>query len=329
MIPPDFFEVNGARIPARGLGTFQPNPEQYGPKSVKQSVLTALKIGYRHIDTSLRYGDGQGEKEVGEAVRESGVPREEIFIVSKLENVYHAPEDVEVNIDISLKNLGLDYVDLFIMHFPYAYKRTENYGSVRDENGRPLIDVEPSRSFDITWRAMERLVDIGKTKYIGLSNFSSPKILRLLQSARIKPICNQIECHPHFPQKGLVKLCQENNIHVTAFGPLGCVPIPALVGRQGPGPLEDKTIAELAKKYSRTAAQIILCYLLCRGISVIPKSNNPKRLAENFDSRFDLAQDDFDVLDNLVGENGERGVRNFNSLEYLGFDNYNEEVEEP
>jgi len=129
-----------------------------------------------------------------------------------------------------------------------------------------------------------------------------------------------------------------------------------LVGRQGPGPLEDKTvsylfnlllfilavpsnqtyfvrlalqIAELAKKYSRTAAQIILCYLLCRGISVIPKSNNPKRLAENFGSRFDLAQDDFDVLDNLVGENGERGVRNFNSLEYLGFDNYNEEVEEP
>ena len=85
MIPPDFFEVNGgARIPARGLGTFQPNPEEYGPESVKQSVLTALKIGYRHIDTSLRYGDGQGEKEVGEAVRESGVPREEIFIVSKL-----------------------------------------------------------------------------------------------------------------------------------------------------------------------------------------------------------------------------------------------------
>ena len=84
MIPPDFFDVNGARIPARGLGTFQPNPEQYGPESVKQSVLTALKIGYRHIDTSLRYGDGQGEKEVGEAVRESGVPREEIFIVSKL-----------------------------------------------------------------------------------------------------------------------------------------------------------------------------------------------------------------------------------------------------
>jgi diketogulonate reductase-like aldo/keto reductase len=154
-----------------------------------------------------------------------------------------------------------------------------------------------------------------------------------------------------------VKLCQENNIHVTAFGPLGCVPIPALVGRQDPGPLEDKTvsycfnlllfilavlsnqtcfvrfalqIADLAKKYSRTPAQIILCYLLCRGISVIPKSNNPKRLAENFDCRFDLTQDDFDVLDNLVGENGERGVRNFNSLEYLGFDNnYNEEMEEP
>lgn len=135
MIPPKYFEVNGAKIPSRGLGTFQPDPKRYGPNSVKQSVLTALKVGYRHIDTSLRYGDGQGEREVGEAVRESGIPREEIFIVSKLsvafphilnlgteankqtrENVYHAPGDVEVNVDISLKNLGFDYGMLPIIH---------------------------------------------------------------------------------------------------------------------------------------------------------------------------------------------------------------------
>ncbi|KAK8034526.1 NADP-dependent oxidoreductase domain-containing protein [Apiospora rasikravindrae] len=304
MFPQDYFDVGKARIPGRGLGTFQPEPKLYGENSVKNSVLVALREGYRHIDTCLRYGDGQGEKEVGEAVRESGIPREEIFIVSKLENVYHAPDDVELNLDISLKNLGLDYVDLFIMHFPYAYKRTSDFGTERDEGGRPVIDVELSRSYDVTWKAMERLVDIGKTKFIGLSNFSSPK-------------------------KGLVKLCQENGIHVTAFGPLGCMPIQALVGRSGPGPLEDPNIAAVAKKYDRTPAQVILCYLLCRGISVIPKSNNEKRILENFNCRFELEEGDFHLLDSLVGENGERGVRNFNSLEYLGFDNYNEEVEEP
>lgn len=329
MIPPDYFVVGEARIPSRGLGTFQPDPQQYGPKSVKNSVLTALKAGYRHIDTCLRYGDGQGEMEVGEAVRESGIPRHEIFVVSKLENVYHAPDDVEINLDISLKNLGFDYVDLFIMHFPYAYKKTENFGTVRDERGRPEIDVELSRSFDVTWKAMERLVETGKTKFIGLSNFSSPKIKRLLQSATIKPICNQVECHPYFPQKGLVKLCQDENIHITAFGPLGCVPIPALIGRTGPGPLQDETIARVAEKYSRTPAQVILCHLLYRGISVIPKSNTESRILENYDCIFDMSDEDFALIDNLMGKDGENGVRNLNSLEYLGFDNYNEEYEEP
>ncbi|KAH9907806.1 NADP-dependent oxidoreductase domain-containing protein [Xylariomycetidae sp. FL2044] len=331
MIPQDSFKASpeGPRVPGRGLGTFQPDPEKYPPNSVKQSVLTALKTGYRHIDTSLRYGDGQGEMEVGEAIRESGVPREDIFVVTKLENVYHAPEDVEVNLDISLKNLGLDYVDLFIMHFPYAYKKTANYGTQRDERGRPAIDIELSRSFDVTWRAMERLVEIGKTKYIGLSNFSSPKIKRLLLSAKIKPAVNQVECHPHFPQKGLVKFCQDNGIHVTAFGPLGCVPIPSLVGRTGPGPLDDETIATVAQKYSKTPAQVILCHLLCRGISVIPKSNSEERIMQNFDCIFDMEEDDFHLIDNIMGEHGEKGVRNFNSLDYLGFDNYNEELEEP
>ncbi|KAI1314241.1 NADP-dependent oxidoreductase domain-containing protein [Xylaria venustula] len=335
MRPPLYFPMHsGGQIPAIGLGTFQPDPSKYPTKSVKQSVLWALEAGYRHFDTSLRYGDGQGEKEVGEAIRESGIPREEIFVVTKLENVYHAPEDVEVNLDISLDNLGLDYesifiVDLFIMHFPYAYKKTANYGTERDANGRPVIDIDLSRSFDVTWRAMEKLVGANKAKYIGLSNFSSPKIKRLLQTAKIRPAVNQIECHPHWPQKGLVKLCQDNGIHVTAFGPLGCVPIPSLIGRTGPGPLEDDTIALVARKYSKTPAQVILCYLLCRGISVIPKSNDEARIVQNYDCIFEMEHSDFTLIDNITGKYGERGVRNFNSLDYLGFDNYNEEVEEP
>ncbi|KAM7208212.1 1,5-anhydro-D-fructose reductase [Naviculisporaceae sp. PSN 640] len=311
MIPPESFQItkDGAKLPGRGLGTFQPDPAKYPDKSVKQSVLTALKAGYRHIDTSLRYGDGQGEREVGEAIRESGIPREEIVIVTKLENVYHAPEDVETNLDISLTNLGLDYIDIFIMHFPYAYKKTGSgpyFGTERDPvTKRPMIDVELSRDFPLTWKAMENLVDKGKVKHIGISNFSSPKVLRLLKDCRIKPVLNQIEVHPHWPQKGLVKTCQDNGVHVTAFGPLGCVPIPSLVGRKEgqPGPLEDETILRIAK--------------------------NPERIRENFDCIFDMNEQDFKEIDNLVGENGERGVRNFDSLEYLGFDNYNEDIEEP
>ncbi|EHK17685.1 uncharacterized protein TRIVIDRAFT_160860 [Trichoderma virens Gv29-8] len=325
MIPKEYFQLHpggSGCIPSRGLGTFQPDPQSYPNGSVKQSVLTALRAGCRHIDTSLRYDNGQCEREVGEAVRESGIPREDIFIVTKLYNVFHAPEDVEVGMDMSLANLGFDCV-------PYAYKKTENFGTARREGGRPVIDIELSRSYDLTWAAMEKLVDKNKAKYIGISNFSSPKVKRLLQSAKIKPAVNQIECHPHWPQKGLVKLCQENNIHVTAFGPLGCAPIPALRGRIGPGPLEDETVSVIAKKYSKTPAQVILCYLLCRGISVIPKSNDPTRIVQNFDCIFEIDEKDFHSIDNIMGENGERGIRNLESLAYVGFDNYNEELEEP
>lgn len=331
MIPLEYFEASAGmvRIPSRGLGTFQPDPKAYPAGSVKQSVLAALRAGCRHIDTSLRYDNGQGEKEVGEAIRESGLPREEIFVVTKLENVFHAPEDVEIGLDMSLKNLGFDYVDMFLMHFPYAYKKEGDFGTARREGNKPVIDIELSRAYVETWKEMEKLVDQKKTKYIGVANFSSPKIKKLLAAAKIKPAMNQIECHPYWPQKGLVKLCRDNEIHVSAFGPLGCVPIPALKGRTGPGPLEDETIATVAKKYSKTPAQVILCQLLLRGLSVIPKSNSTSRIEENFDCIFEMAEEDFVLIDNLMGEQGERGVRNLESLDYLGFDNYNEEVEEP
>ncbi|KAI1127541.1 NADP-dependent oxidoreductase domain-containing protein [Nemania abortiva] len=332
MRPPSYFPLNveGAQIPAIGLGTFQPEPSKCPAGSVKKSVLWALEAGYRHFDTALSYDNGQGEKEVGEAIRESQVPRDEIFVVTKLENGFHAPEDVEVNMNMSLRNLGLDYGETIITSpIPYAYKKTADYVTERHADGRPIIDFELSRSFDITWRAMEKLVEAKKTKYIGLSNFSSPKIKRLLQTARIKPAVNQIECHPHFPQKGLIRFCQDNDIHVTAFGPLGCMPIPLLVGRTGPGPLEDETVARVAQKYSKTPAQVILCYLLCRGVSVIPKSNNEERIEQNFDCIFDMEESDFTLIDNIMGKDGENGVRNIEYRDYLGFNNFNEDIEEP
>ncbi|KAL8994134.1 MAG: hypothetical protein Q9169_005810 [Polycauliona sp. 2 TL-2023] len=306
MIPPTSFALHGysARIPSRGLGTFQVDPKEYPEGSVKDSVLKALEVGYRHLDAALGYGWGSVEVSIGQAIKESKVPREELFIDTKLHNCFHKPEDVEVGMDMSLKNLGLDW-------------------------GQPIVDLEMSRAYDKTWQAMESLVDKGKTKMIGVSNFSSPKIKRLISSARIHPVVNQVELNPYFPQMGLFEFCKANNVHITAYGPLGCTPVPALIGRLGPGPLQDVQIGEIAQKYSRTPAQVILGFMISRGVSVIPKSNNPQRIAENFDCLFELDIEDYQTIDQLMGSNGERGVRNLETRDYLGFDNFNEEVEEP
>lgn len=159
---------------------------------------------------------------------------------------------------------------------------------------------------------------------------------------------NQVEIHPYFPQKGLVEYCQANDIHVTAHCPLGGAPIPVLVGRQGPGPLEDPTvrnfvftiiptistdiaggkILQLAQKYNKTAAQMTLCHTICRGISVIPKTNSPRRIIENFEVIFEMDEGDFTLIVHIMGKRGEQGIRNLETRDYLGFDNFNEEVEE-
>ncbi|OXV05676.1 hypothetical protein Egran_06555 [Elaphomyces granulatus] len=301
MFPSESFPLKNTTIciPSRGLGTFQVDPKVYPEGSVKDSVIQALKLGYRHIDAAFGYGWGQVERDIGEAIRESGIPRDELFIVTKLHNCFHNPKDVEINMNMSLGNFKLDY------------------------------DIPLSKAYDVTWAAMEKLVEQGKTRLIGVSNFSSPKLKRLLKTAKIHPVVNQVEIHPYFPQKGLVEYCQANEIHVTAHCPLGGAPIPVLIGRDGPGPLEDPTILELAKQYKKTAAQLILCHSICRGISVIPKSNNPKRVIENFDVLFELSEADFKTIDDLMGEHGERGVRNLEPKDYLGFDNFNEAIEEP
>jgi diketogulonate reductase-like aldo/keto reductase len=329
---PDSFSLKNThiRIPSQGLGTFQVDPKVYPEGSVKASVLHALKVGYRHIDAALAYGWGDVERGIGEAVRESDLAREDLFIVTKLHNCFHAPEDVEVGLDMSLKNLGMDYVDLFLMHFPYAYTKTgTQYGTLRNAEGKPIVDIELSRAYDKTWAAMEKLVEKGKTRLIGVSNFSKPKLERLLQAARIHPAVNQIELNPYFPQKGLVEFCQRNDIHVTAYGPLGCTPVPYLIGRTGPGPLQDSEIKRLAAKYHKTPAQVCLSHMIWRGVSVIPKSNTLARISENFDCLFTMEDADNEVLSNLMGANGEKGVRNLETRDYLGFDNFNEEVEEP
>ncbi|KAL8657380.1 MAG: hypothetical protein Q9226_001976 [Calogaya cf. arnoldii] len=318
MIPPTSFALHGhsARIPSRGLGTFQVDPKQYPEGSVKDSVLKALEVGYRHFDAALGYGWGSVEVSIGQAIKESRVPREELFIITKL----HASTHIQAMVKLQPREV------------PYAYATTDNYGTQRDTDGlkhQPIVNLEMSRAYDKTWQAMESLVDKGTTKMIGVSNFSSPKIKRLISSARIHPVVNQVELNPYFPQMGLLKFCKVNNVHITAYGPLGCKPVPALIGTQGPGPLQDAKISEIAQKYSTTPAQVILCFMINRGVSVIPKTNNLQRIAENFDCLSELDIEDYHTIDQLMGPDGERGVRNLETRDYLGFDNFNEEVEEP
>ncbi|KAF8425286.1 NADP-dependent oxidoreductase domain-containing protein [Tirmania nivea] len=323
------FRIPGAftEIPAIGFGTFQPDPTT-PPGAVKQAVLEAIKCGYRHIDTAYSYSTGRVEIEVGEALRECGLPREDFFIVTKLHNTFHRPEDVEVGLDWSLRNLGLEYVDLYLMHFPHAYTPVpQTYDTVRHPNGKPLIDYDLSRRYTDTYKAMEELVRKGKAKYIGLSNFSILKTKRILEIATIPPVVNQVELHPYLPQKKLLEFSKANNIHVTAHSPLGGAPV-AVVASDEPSPLQDPKVIAMATKYEVTPAQILLSWGLMRGTSVIPKSNQPSRIVENFAARtVQLSPQDFDEIDNLRTE--ENSSRMNNPIRHIGFDIYNEAQDEP
>lgn len=310
------------QIPAIGFGTFQPDPRT-PPGTVKAAVLEAIKCGYRHIDTAYSYGT---EIEVGEAIRECGVAREELFIVTKLHNTFHCPEDVKVGMDQSLKNLGLANVDLFLMHFPHAYSRlTETYDTLRHSNGKPVIDYDLSRRYSDTYRAMEELVRQGKTRYIGLSNFSILKTQRILDMATIHPVVNQVEMHPYLPQRKLLEFSKIKGIHITAHSPLGGAPV-AAVASNAPGPMQDQTILSIADKYGVSASQVLLSWGLMRGTSIIPKSNNPTHIASNF-APVQLSQEDFEEIENLRTD--DESTRMNDPIRHIGFDIYNELEDEP
>jgi diketogulonate reductase-like aldo/keto reductase len=259
---------NGSEIPALGFGTLIPDPTE-----TKKAVKAALEVGFRQFDCSERY---RNEKEVGEAMkevlREGKIEREELFVGTKLWNNNHRRERVKPAFEASLEKLQLDYVDLYLIHTPFAFKPGEEQDP-RDENGKVIYD-EGVTLLD-TWRALENLVDQGRCKAIGLSDIGLEKVQEIFESARIKPAVVHVESHPYLPQWDLLDFCKKKGILLHAFAPLGHGIEPKL--------MEDPVITTISKRLKKTPAQVLLAWALQRGTAPITTSKNPNRIKENFD----------------------------------------------
>ncbi|XP_011871746.1 PREDICTED: alcohol dehydrogenase [NADP(+)] A-like [Vollenhovia emeryi] len=285
---------NGHKMPMVGLGTYK---SQMG--DVKRAVKEAIDLGYRHIDTAFFYGN---EKEIGEAVREKiqdgSVTREDLFITTKLWNTSHKEELVVPACKKSLANLGLDYMDLFLIHWPFAMKEGDDL-LPHDAAGICESDVD----YLETWRGMEECVRQKLTRSIGISNFNSEQITRLLKSAKIAPVNNQIEINININQEKLIDFCKKHHITVTAYSPLGQPGNTSGIDFK----LGSPVMLQLAKKYKKTPAQIALRYIYQLGAASIPKSVTASRIKENIELfDFTLTPDDMNAI-RKVGT-GERVV---------------------
>lgn len=272
-------------IPLLGLGTWK-----IAKDKAQEVVYHAIKeLNIRHIDCACDYGN---EVEVGkginQAISEGIVTREDLWVTSKLWNTYHRQEHVLPAARKSLQDLGLEYFDLYVIHFPIPLKFVPfevRYPPewIHDPTApNPRIEMDEQAPTHLTWKSMEELVDQGLARRIGVCNFNVQHLMDLLSYARIRPFSNQIELHPYLTQTALVKFCQDRNIHVTAYSPLASNSYIELGGDGGHRLLDEATVQEIARRHGRTPAQIVLRWGIQRGTSIIPKSSNPAHLAENF-----------------------------------------------
>jgi len=254
-------------MPALGFGTLIADAAE-----TVSATRNALAAGFRHFDCAERYGN---EREVGEALQAGlaaeGIAREDIFVTTKLWNTNHRPERVEPAFEASLERLRLSYLDLYLIHTPYAFQPGEEQDP-RDQNGNVIYDREVTL-LD-TWKAMETLMNHGRCRAIGLSDITLSGLLPIYESARIKPAVIQVESHPYLPETQLLEFCREKGIVFLAFAPLG--------HGARPGPLEDPVVTAIAARVGKTPAQVLLAWAVQRGTAFLTTPRSAARAAENF-----------------------------------------------
>jgi len=283
---------DGQKMPMLGLGTWKSKPDE-----VYHAVKYAIKdAGYRHVDCALVYGN---ENEVGKALKElfneGVVKREELFITSKLWCTHHTTAMQKHALETTLKNLQVDYLDLYLIHWPQAYKEGDDLFP-KDSNGKMIYS-----NVDIVdcWRGMIELQKTGKVKSIGVSNFNVKQLERLVSETKVVPAINQVECHPYLTQKELMEYGKKVGMHLTAYSPLG-TPDRPWASDSEPILMKEPVLHEISKKYNKTAAQVLIRFHLDRNTVVIPKSVTPARIKQNLDVLdFKLSPEDLHTLENL------------------------------
>jgi diketogulonate reductase-like aldo/keto reductase len=255
-------------MPAAGFGTLIPDPV-----ATKQATKTALEVGFRHFDGAERY---RNEEAVGEAIQEvfkaGTVRREDVFVTTKLWNTNHRPERVKPAFDASRRRLKVDHIDCYIIHTPFAFKPGDEQDP-RDEQGRVIYDS--GVTLPETWHALERLVDKGHCRSIGLSDITLEKLREIVSAARIKPSVVQVESHPYLPEWELLDFCREHGIVLQAFAALGHAMEPNL--------LNDPVMTAIAQRVHKTPAQVALAWAVQRGTAFLTTSTKPQRIRESFD----------------------------------------------
>ncbi|KAJ7672094.1 Aldo/keto reductase [Mycena rosella] len=276
---------SGSPLPQIGLGTWLSKP-----KEVENAVEIAVRNGYRHLDLAMIY---ENQDEVGAALKKvipSVVKREDLFMTSKCWNSAHQPAEVEKELDETLKQLGVDYLDLYLVHWPVAFPPGNGlYPPHATKEGEVALDLETS--LVDTWKAMIALPK-SKVRNVGVSNFTIEHLEGIISATGVVPIANQIEAHPLLPQDDLVAYCKEKNIHITAYSPLGN----NLIGQKKL--TDEAAIEEIAAKLGATPAQVLVAWGVYRGYSVIPKSVQEERIISNF-KQVELTKEDYEKISSL------------------------------